>query len=349
MVRRCVILAFALCLLSAPTAGAHIIDSSASAKASHALKGRLAKPAATLQVPLADGTGALTVDFTAAAAGQQQLAQDYVTFIEALPHGAELTKLRLLIAAFGEVERLCGGQPGDGTFACYDGNINQMIVPAGSLGTPSEDGSGYTVAYALTHEYGHHIARHRSNPGLKGGSDDYGPKFWASYEMACLKADDGRAFPGDEGDNYWDNPAENWAETYARIAGFPDTPWTFSDHFVPDAGALEAARRDVLAPWTHSLTATFDLAPGRHSQTFTLPVTLDGAITIKARGAHDSKLSVAVSAGGERLGATDKGAGRSSGIIQPACRANPTETYRFTVRRSGNVSRDAQLTVSYAG
>jgi len=349
MIRRCAVLAFALCLLYAPTASAHIIGSPASAKSAHALKSRLAKPAVTVQVPLADGSGALTVDFTAVAASQKQLAQDYVTFIEALPHGAELTKLRLLIAAFGEVERLCGGQPGDGTFACYDGNLNQMIVPAASLDTPSDDGSGYTVAYALTHEYGHHIARHRSNPGLKGGSDDYGPKFWSSYELACLKADDGRAFPGDEEDNYWDNPAENWAETYARIAGFPDTPWSFSEHFVPDAGALEAARRDVLAPWTHNLTATFDLIPGRHSQTFTLPVTLDGAITVKARGARHSTLSVAVSADGEQLGTTDKRPGRSSGVIQPACRANPTETYRFTVRRSGNVTRPARLTVSFPG
>ena len=94
--------------------------------------------------------------------------------------------------------------------ACYSDSQRRMIVPGDLQATAS----GVTTSYVIAHEYGHHVASHRSNAPLS--APDYGPKRWASYELVCLKTDQRLLFPGNESVLYHQNPGENWAETYAQ-------------------------------------------------------------------------------------------------------------------------------------
>ena len=197
------------------------------------------------------------------------VAQTYVDFLGSLPHGTELSKLKLLLAPPTDVQRDCGGQ--DGVLACYDSQSHEMVVP----GEQIENQSGVSTSYVIAHEYGHHIAAFRSNPPFP--TVDVGPKYWASYEKICDRTLAGRLAPGDEGQYYLLNPGENWAETYARLV-YPNEPWRFTSLLKPDAGALAAARRDVLEPWTASVTKTFTGSfGGGDVRRFSFPLTLDGA------------------------------------------------------------------------
>ena len=99
----------------------------------------------------------------------------------------------------------------------------------------------------IAHEYGHHIAHHRSNAPLS--AIDFGPKRWSSYELVCDKTSDGKLAPGDEGDDYAYNPGEAWAETYARLV-FPEQAWRLAPLLQPTSGSYLAAAADVLQPWT---------------------------------------------------------------------------------------------------
>ena len=56
----------------------------------------------------------------------------------------------------------CGGHDGDGILACYGANDQTMIVPDAQAA-----GSDVSVDYVIAHEYGHHIAAHRSNAPLR--------------------------------------------------------------------------------------------------------------------------------------------------------------------------------------
>ena len=70
----------------------------------------------------------------------------------------------------------------------------------------------------------------------------------------CQKASDRRAFPGDEGDHYFQNPGEAFAESFLHLneveLGVAETPWGYDPMFAPDAKALAALEQDVVAPWT---------------------------------------------------------------------------------------------------
>ena len=117
-----------------------------------------------------------------------------------------------------------------------------MIVPDAQAA-----GSDVSVDYVIAHEYGHHIAAHRSNAPLD--ALDFGPKRWSSYELVCSNTLDGKLAPGDEGVNYLSNPGEAWAEAYARLI-YPTEAWRFTSLLKPTAGSLLAAQADVAQPWT---------------------------------------------------------------------------------------------------
>src|SRR3954468_6874810 len=209
-----------------------VIDSGA------AITARAARPASAYQAP--DGT-TVQVSFDAAYREDPAVAQTYVDYLGGLPHGAELSKLKLLLAPPSAVTEECGGV--EGVLACYDGRTHEMIVP----GEPTSTDSGVSTAYVITHEYGHHIASYRDNPPFK--ALDWGPKYWSSYKLICNYVLDGRLAPGAEATFYRATPGEGWAETYARLT-YPEQPWTFSSLLKPDEAALAAARKDVLTPWT---------------------------------------------------------------------------------------------------
>jgi hypothetical protein len=297
----------------------------------------------TMAVPTKEGYS-VSVSFTAAVPPDPALAASYVNYLDGLPHGTELAKLKILIADTSEVGTLCGGTPDEGILACYGGEDQTMIVPSSGLAT-TFPGTPYTAAYALTHEYGHHIAANRNNQGFD--AIDYGPKYWASYELVCDKAINGLLFPGDEGDHYLDNPGESWAETYARLT-FPDQPWTFSAVLVPDATALAAARTDVLQPWTKDKVVNFRLTPSRRTASFSVALHLDGTLKATATGPKGSKVGLKVTSGSQRIVERKATKSRAAWSLASGCREKQTETLSFRVTRAVGAGT-VKLRVSYPG
>ena len=176
------------------------------------------------------------------------VAQEIVTFLGSRVHGLELGKLRVFIGVPSEISNACGGN--SDVLACYSAGERRMYIPDRDPGSGSS--AGFTRNYAITHEYGHHIANFRSNapfPAL-----NFGAKYWSSYKFVCMGADEGRYFPGNQGTHYLDDPGEAFADSYAHLPenGFSNVPWQFNERLRPDAGAFAALRRDVLDPWRGS-------------------------------------------------------------------------------------------------
>jgi hypothetical protein len=278
--------------------------------------------------PTGDGTMIRVV------AADPAVAQRYATFVGTLPHGAELAQLRIVVVAAADVGAACGSREDDGTVACYGANDKTMIVPDA---TP--EGTDYSVEYVIAHEYGHHIAAHRSNAPLP--ALDYGPKRWASYELVCVNSMRGRLAPGDEGDDYLANPGEAWAEAYARLV-FPNEAWRFTSLLRPTRGALLAAMADVTQPWTRRSVATFS---GSGTQAFRFPLTLDGAFTIKLKAPRGTKYDLILRAG------TDEVERSSNGRIhfRIACRDRRTEKLTIKVQRRSGPAVPYSLEARYAG
>ena len=229
----------------------------------------------------------VTVYVSAALPADQGTQQTWADFLAGLVHGPELAALTTYIAAFDEMQDVCGSR----ALGCYGGN--RMV----SMG---ETRFGVTAAEVVRHEYGHHIAFHRTNsPWL---AIDWGPKNWSSAVDVCERADARTAYPGDEGDHYSRNPGEAWAETYRlldeRKAGAVGSGWQIIDSsFYPSETALQAAERDVLQPWTAGrrqvLRRTFTK---RGAAAWLVPLTtpLDGILDVQVRlprgGLHEVAL-----------------------------------------------------------
>jgi hypothetical protein len=289
-----------------------------------------------------DGTSIL-VRFSDSYTENPDVAQTYVDFLGSLPHGTELAKLSVLLAPPAEVQQDCGGQ--DGVLACYDGRTHEMVVP----GEQTDSSNGVTTSYVIAHEYGHHLASYRSNPPFP--TLDFGPKFWASYEKVCDKVLMGRVIPGAEGEFYATNPGENWAETYARLT-YPNQPWTFTHLLKPDAGALAAARRDVLEPWVAPASRTFTgrfTKGGPSDKRFLLGLTLDGALKVKLHGPVSARYDLRVSSLGQTRGKTTGKAARDQLTWAAACRERRNETVAVRVLRRGASTGPFTVTVTYAG
>jgi hypothetical protein len=258
------------------------------------------------------------------------IAQRYASLLGTFPHGSELSALKMVVVPAADVNSECGGHEGDGILACYGGRDQTMIVPDAQAA-----GSDVSVDYVIAHEYGHHIAAHRSNAPLS--ALDFGPKRWSSYELVCSNTLDGRLAPGDEGLNYRSNPGEAWAEAYARLI-FPTEAWRFTSLLKPTAGSLLAAQADVAQPWTQRTSATFT---GRGSRSFKVPLTLDGAFTVAL---NKKGYQLVVKSGGKVIA-------RKNGTrihYRIACRDRRTE--KLTIAVVPKQSHGAYaLTVKYAG
>jgi hypothetical protein len=359
MSRRIVLLSLALFAI-APAAAAQAApfsDRVLDVTPSHSLKAKAAQATATntIQVPTAEGYS-IPVSFTSEVPPDPALAASYVAYLDSLPHGTELAKLTVLIAGPDQVDTLCGGQDGDGILGCYGGTNEQMIVPSTGLDTTTADGL-YSVRYVITHEYGHHIAANRSNDLYGATAIDMGPKYWSSYELVCDQSIEKKLFPGYEGNDleeYHANPGEDWAEVYARLT-FPAQPWDFSPLLgPPDATALDAARRDVLTPWTKNTSKTFTMPSGRDREAFDLPLTLDGKLSATVTGPKGSTVAVAITSGRQKVGKSKGTGARGTWKLSSGCREKPTETLTFlTTRKAGKNGRGANgavtLKVSYPG
>jgi hypothetical protein len=284
----------------------------------------------------------VSVRFSRSYTPDASIAQTYVDFLGSLPHGTELSHLKVYIATPKEVQDDCGGL--DGTLACYAPSTQTMTVPGEQQ---PDDGSGITTSYVVAHEYGHHIARHRDNspfPAL-----DFGPKFWASYELVCRRTINDQLAPGDEEKYYVANPGEAWADTYAHIT-YPAVGWQFTTLLTPTAASKAQALRDVQAPWTGPLTRVFHgfLNSRALAATSTFALHLDGTLTAQLHGPKHTRYDLRIRALGRTMGHTSGHGSEDVYRATYACREAATENVRITVlRRSG--SGPFTLTVVYAG
>jgi hypothetical protein len=295
-------------------------------------------PGTTQDYAAADGT-LIPITVSASWTGDPNVAQNYATFLGTLPHGPELAALRVTIVPSSEVAPACGVEfdPEAPVLACYSATDSTMVVPGDQL-----SGSDLSVEYVIAHEYGHHIAANRSNAPLE--ALDYGPKRWSSYELVCKNTLDGRLAPGNQAEGYEDNPGEAWAEAYARLI-FPTQAWRFTSLLKPTQGSLLAAMADVAEPWTRRQTKTFK---GTGTKTFKLPLTLDGAFTVKLDGPKSANYDLVLSSGGKVAERTTRRGSKDRIHYRIACRDRRTENLRIkVVRRSGGGRYT--LTVKYAG
>ncbi len=225
------------------------------------------------------------------------LGQRWANFLASLLHGSELSSVTVLLATPDQIKRICGGF----AVACYDDR-------GGLLYAPGEDpNSDFSAEAVITHEYGHHVAAHRSNaPWL---ALEWGPKRWASSMQVCAKARADKLVPGAEDPiSYGINPGEGWAETYRvlneRRLGLPEAPWQIvSDSLYPDDAALTAAEQDVTTQWQTEATTTrtASLTPTTSAVTYTIATELDGTLKVALRPSAGLRLTLDVYASGTRV------------------------------------------------
>jgi hypothetical protein len=274
-----------------------------------------ATTAAAKRYRTADGNQIL-VDVSPAYRADDGAIRQYVDFLGRVPHGSELSKLKLYIATPDEVEQLCGGS--EGTLACYAPRTDLMIAPG-----EQPPGVNLSVGYIVAHEYGHHVAAHRDNSPFP--AEDYGPKYWASQELVCAGVKAKRFFPGDEGANYTSNPGEAWAETYAHLV-YPDVEWMFNPLLAPTTASLAAARRDVLDPWKGRRTKTFRgrLAAGEKAKDVRFRMTLDGSLSVALSGPKTANFDIGLIADGREQGTSRAPGSRDALSFKVACRTKTT-------------------------
>jgi hypothetical protein len=253
------------------------------------------------------------------------IAQRWADFLAGLVHGSELSSLTAYLAPLDEVQRMCGAD----ALACYDPARSYLVAPGDD---PAADTSAEAV---VAHEYGHHVAAHRSNPPWN--AVDYGTKRWATYEQVCPKTTAGLLYPGAEDSRRYElNPGEAFAETYRvlneRREGLPETEWGIvTQSLYPDATALALLEQDVTSPWQASTlstrTATLTKASGVRAYTVATP--LDGTIRVTVRAPQKSRFAVAVTASGRRVAS---GTATNAGLALSATVCGE-RTYRVQVSR----------------
>ena len=260
--------------------------------------------------------------------------QALVDFLASRLHGPELSSLGVYVGTPGEIARICGGRY---AVACYAIDEQRMYVPG-------EKVHGIPIEYALTHEYGHHLASwRRNNPW---DALDWGAKHWSSAMRVCAHVDAGRLFPGNQGRHYLEDPGEGFADGYAHVH-YPGAPWQYSAILRPDRSAFAAIRRDVLHPWTGPRTRTFRgrLGQGRSRRQYKLRFRLDGDMSVRLAGPASLRAEVEVRAPGFAAGRT-LSRGGSFGIEW--CRRERVEMATLTVRRRAG-SGPFRLQVSWPG
>ena len=300
-------------------AGAAIPDPVVSAKTS-----KLAVPAASWGGAYRTSTGeSVSIFASNAYPVDPTVGQRWADFLASLVHGSELSAVTLFLAPTSLVSRLCGTE----AVACYSAADNLIVAPGED---PASDLSSEAV---ITHEYGHHVAAHRSN--APWDALDYGAKRWASAMNVCARARSGELAPGAEDPVQYDvNPGEGFAESYRvlneRKAGRAETPWQIvSDVLYPSDTALAMLEQDVTTPWQQVITSTRTARFTRTARTRTYTVTtpLDGTLKVTLRPSAGTRLVLDVFAASRRIAhaAGTSAVARSTTICGP-------RSYRIRVR-----------------
>jgi hypothetical protein len=195
--------------------------------------------------------------------------------LQRLAHGPELASLSVYVATPAEIATTCGAT----VIACYAPGEEKMIVSGldGGLG-------GVPRAFAIAHEYGHHIAN--SQLGGPISPAQAGTVRWATYERVCQLTRAKRLFPGNQAGRYWENPEEAFAETYAQLADPSDrVPWQFTELLRPSDASLAKLEADLRHPWAGPVTQRWQAelsspagGPGGPSAVRTIKTPLDGPV-----------------------------------------------------------------------
>ena len=254
-----------------------------------------------------DGTP-VNVRVSRSYAPREEANQALVNFLGWLVHGTELSQAIVYVETPDEIRMRCG----ESAVACYSPLTESLFLPG-------EGQDDLPLVHVIAHEYGHHVARNRSNAPWP--AEAFGPKRWASRIGVCARTARGSLFPGNEGGRYRLNPGEGWAEAYRRLnerraaqapdplslAAWPDIGWPVVDRFfIPDAGALALASRDVLDPWRGPTRSTVTGAlTTRRTVTRTVRTPLDGVLSVRLSGSARATATV-VDARGRVLSRTGR-------------------------------------------
>ncbi len=264
--------------------------------------------------------------------------EQVAAFLGTLPHRAEIDLLSVLLVPPPEVAAECGSASAQ---ACYFPSLDQMVINGNTA--PAPDGASWE--YVIAHEYGHHLANHRDNAPFDNPAIDWGPKSWASWAGVCQGVRDNRYFPGDEGNHYFQNPGEAFAESYAHNR-FPSdpVPWEWPDFPAPDANGYAAVQHDALDPWSG---ATPDKRTGRFpkrkrpkvkKKRFATP--RDGDLKVTINGPSRADLSLKLFDSGGHLIDRSDGVGSQETVNYRVCgQRSVTAVVRRRSRRYGRHHR----------
>lgn len=225
--------------------------------------------------------------------------QRWADFLDSLVHGPELELLTLLLAPAAQVQQVCGL----GALACYRRSSATIYAPAEAAP------DGPTPQALIAHEYGHHVAAHRSN--APWDAETWGTKRWDTAMGICAGVHDGRLHPGNESVFYRTNPGEAFAESYRLLneqaLSLTPSPWRqVAASLEPGAAALAALREDVTTPYAGPTRVVRTGGFGRggpDTRSFAIRTPLDGTLQATVTGPRGAGLRVLLDGarGGRRL------------------------------------------------
>jgi hypothetical protein len=290
--------------------------------------GRLALPPARWGGPYTASTGeTVTVYASDTYPVDPAIGQRWADFLGRLSHGSELTSLTAYLAPLDEVQTFCGFQ----ALACYSPGQSLLVAPGDD---PAADLSAEAV---VAHEYGHHVAAHRSNsPWL---AVDWGTKRWATAEQVCARTRAAQLFPGAEDDEHYElNPGEGFAESYRvfnqRRLGQVEAPWeVVSRALFPSAAALAGLELDVTQPWTGNTASSLASSlpsRARASRSFAVATPLDGTLRLTLRAPRAARFALQLWRGSTRVGRAVAAGGRAASVGTTVC---GTRSYGVRVAR----------------
>jgi hypothetical protein len=269
-------------------AGGHPVGRRAAAPARDVVLGAPATTAARISAtatpqryPIDDGSDAtVAVAITDACRAECDAAnpQAIADFVGTLVHGREVNKLTIQLDTPFQLGFDCGFD----AEACYYSGRNRMVI-SGNAWTGI---GGATREFVIAHEYGHHLAQHRTGPAPFSHPIDWGTPRWASRKRICQGTRAGAFFPGWGILQYFREPGEAFAESFARNR-FPRSTvrWRWLRALRPGPAALRAIGEDALSPWRgrHSLTLRGRL-PRRGAAVRWLRTPLDGRLSLRPVG-----------------------------------------------------------------